>query len=105
MSVISIALPPGFQRAAEHVQRGARSYWHRGEVAKRRHLAEPIKPKSGLPLIDVRLGYALLPRGTINGVDAAVTFAQALWREQGFSTKRARKSDYRATILAPRTYE
>ncbi|HZS64349.1 MAG TPA: hypothetical protein VFA53_07630 [Xanthobacteraceae bacterium] len=95
----------GVQRAAERAERAVRVRWHQPNILERRRLAERLSVRPGLPRLDEERGYGLLPPGTIREVGPAIRFVQELCRERGFSAIRERKKDYRATILAPRTYE
>src|SRR5581483_2673430 len=81
----------------ERAERAVRVRWHQPNILERRRLAERLSVRPGLPRLDEERGYGLLPPGTIREVGPAIRFVQELCRE--------REKDYRATILAPRTYE
>jgi hypothetical protein len=105
MGLLLTQLAVGAQKTAEQAKRIIRARIYENQAAERCQLAQGIRVRTGLPHINNTTAYAPLPAGTISEVDAAVEFTQKLWRDRRFSTVRKRKEDYRATILAPRTYE
>ncbi|MEX0803111.1 MAG: hypothetical protein WD688_07330 [Candidatus Binatia bacterium] len=105
MSIVELARQPNVERIVERFRRTVRSLRVRDEQMERRQLVRAIPRKSTLDkLIDERLGYGMLPVGSLDGMEAAVKFAQQV-REEGRSTPAKKKRDYNPTILEPKRYE
>jgi hypothetical protein len=79
MSALALHPQATLERTVERLRRTVRTLRNRAAHSERRDALTQLKRKSKLNnLIDHRLGYALLPVGTLPAVDRAIEFAREL---------------------------
>jgi len=105
MLVTALPYQATFERTIERIRFAARSLRVRDSRAERRRLAADIRRTDRLTgLIDYRLGYTLLPAGTIDGIASVMAYCQQI-RELRRNAVGKKKRDYNPTILEPTRYE
>lgn len=105
MPIMSLSRQPSVERAIERVRRTARTFRTRDEAADRRQLVASLPRKAFLDdAIDKTKGYAILPVGALDGVEAAAAFSRR-YRDEHRGHVAKKKSDYNPTILEVKKYE
>ncbi|MGD9925194.1 MAG: hypothetical protein AB7V13_27665 [Pseudorhodoplanes sp.] len=105
MSVMALSRQPGVERLIERVRRTARSFRMRDEQAERRRLVSRLPRKPELSnVMDQKSGYAILPAGSLDGVETAAAFARQ-YRDEHRNDVAKKKADYNPTILEVKCYE
>lgn len=105
ISVSALSRQPRVERLIERVRRTARSLRIRDEAAERRQLVASLPRKAALDhAIGDTKGYAVLPVGTLDGVEAAAAFARQ-YRDVHRNDVAKKKADYNPTILEVKRYE